>query len=288
MKKNITYGLERLKDDRDKLIKKTKAVHWAGPSMGYTIDAEDYFRLFLAGRYLLEGEGHFIIATSSYREIIPLNFHVPHGMRKFLAQDIYTFTTNQQFAAVAEECSKPRKGDDPDGLWIRHRTRAILGQLHAAGKAVSLEVYGDGLDGGIIGLLIGGVFVSLSVFSRRSGAGNAALLAMQAILCERRFKLHDAIAPSSISRHFGGHLVSAQTYHTLSAEAAGMKVDFPTIDTPLSVADYIQPLMRDRNHGRTFPRQERHASEEQDGSQARQNIRQIGARNHGGGQNGPA
>lgn len=202
--------------------------------------ALDFIAHFEEGRILSEYRNYFCIIQMRYREIIPIRAHLPEGVKKLLKADEFGFTLDQEFERVMDECFKPRL--DPEDRWVRRKMKKNLLDLHAMGLAHSTDIYRDNkLVGGIINLQRAGSCISLSVFHRVSGAGNAALAAQQGLLLNHGFYLHDAISPSNISRHFGGKMIPVYDYVRMQSIAQQKEeVAMPEIPNQLSVARYLK------------------------------------------------
>jgi leucyl/phenylalanyl-tRNA--protein transferase len=257
------------------------------------ITASQYAAAFGVGLWPIEHDVGISLLASRKRETIPVVFHIPHGVRDILATDKFLFSTNREFSLVMDECSLPRMGGLLEDQWIREEAKEMLLDLHQSKIAHSVEVY-DRRDqqvvGGILGLTIHGLFVSLSVYSHASGAGNAAFVALQGILCRHKYLMHDAIMPSAISRLFGGDLNSMERnspLRKLATSSQNKDVVFPSFLSKLSVAEYVKILMGNQN-GRTFSRQKCDASEGENRGQALENIREISAGNISRRKTGPA
>lgn len=105
------------------------------------------------------------------RGILPLDgFHISRSLRRTILRCGWTVTTDRDFAGVVDACA-----DRPE-TWISTRIRTLYLQLHALGRAHSLEVR-DGRDliGGVYGVSLGGAFFGESMFSRRTDASKLAL-----------------------------------------------------------------------------------------------------------------
>ena len=203
---------QRILEDRDKLLKSGVGENLLPPT------PRDLLTIFERGGMLSELKTALCMARMQYREIIPISTHIPSGAKKLLKDDRFRFSINQEFKRVMEECAKPRL--DPEDIWIRERIKRGFRDLHSMGYASSIEVYRDDqLVSGILGLHRGASFIGVTVFSRTSGGGNAAMIATQGVLEQNGFRLHDAIIPSRLSRHFGGYMIETPDYLQMQSEA---------------------------------------------------------------------
>ena len=81
------------------------------------------------------------------------------------------------FAAVIDACAAPRRTGP--GTWITREMRAAYCELHALGRAHSIETWRDGrLVGGLYGVQLGRVFFGESMFSEERDASKVALSAL--------------------------------------------------------------------------------------------------------------
>ena len=226
------------------------------PIQDYIREARHITNLHVDGYFPIEWDNEGLrVLMWPYREIIPLNLKLPHGVGQTIRKNNFSFTTNQNFEQVMEVCAVPRKQASP--VWIRQRLKNFLRELHAEGAAHSVEIYdGAHMLGGALGLQMGAIFVALSVFSHQSGAGTAACAVVKHMLCNNGFEIFDSITPSPLSELFGGELQVLRTTRYARELAAKRKLAFPVISDKLPVAQYLrisQPS-RVREHGRSFPR----------------------------------
>lgn len=108
------------------------------------------------------------------RGVLPLE-----GLRvsRSLAKSARRFEVrvDSAFAEVVDACADPAR----PGAWITSAVRDAYVGLHRLGWAHSVEAWADGeLAGGLYGLAIGGLFAGESMFSRRTDASKAALVAL--------------------------------------------------------------------------------------------------------------
>ena len=133
-------------------------------------------------------EGRITWHHPKHRAILPLEaFHVSHSLARVLKQHKYDATFDRAFAAVMDACA-----DREEGTWISAEIERVYGQLHAAGKAHSVEIWVDGeLAGGVYGVHLGGAFFAESMFHRRTNMSKVALAELVSRLRERGFVLLD-------------------------------------------------------------------------------------------------
>jgi leucyl/phenylalanyl-tRNA--protein transferase len=137
--------------------------------------------------------------------------HMSRSTRKLLARAGWTTTTDQAFGAVIRGCAGSRYG--VPGTWIGPGMIKAYEALHAAGHAHSVEVWaGDELAGGIYGVQLGRMFFGESMFSARTGASKAALIALCASLRERDMPLLDAQVANEHTLSMGAREVSRRDF----------------------------------------------------------------------------
>lgn len=108
--------------------------------------------------------------------LFPGDLKISKSMQKILRRDTFTYTENQNFQEVMENCKKaPRRGQE--GTWISDELVASFIHLHKLGIARSVEVWHDKtLVGGFYGIQIGKVFCGESMFAKVSNASKAGFL----------------------------------------------------------------------------------------------------------------
>ena len=121
------------------------------------------------------------------RAILPLDkFHVPHGLRRVAAKNMFEIKIDERFGEVIRACSKRRD------TWINSEIIESYEKLHDLGHAHSVETWLAGkLVGGLYGVAIGGAFFGESMFHRKTDASKIALLALVEHLRKQKFALLD-------------------------------------------------------------------------------------------------
>jgi leucyl/phenylalanyl-tRNA--protein transferase len=88
------------------------------------------------------------------------------------------------------------------------------------GHAHSVECWDDeGLQGGLYGVELPGVFFGESMFSRRTDASKIALIALVENLKFRGFQLLDTQWMTEHLRQFGGYELTRKEYHAALGKA---------------------------------------------------------------------
>lgn len=132
--------------------------------------------------------------------------HVSHSFARFLRKCGWTWTMDREFVEVMRACAAPRAGQP--GTWITNDMLIAYANLHRLGHAHSLEIRDAGaLIGGIYGVRVGCMFSAESMFSRRTNASKAALLALARVLGERGFPWIDAQVPNAHLLRMGARVV---------------------------------------------------------------------------------
>ena len=119
------------------------------------------------------------------RAVLPLDaFHISRSLERTLRKGNFTVTFDQDFAAVMAACAERKP------TWISAEFQAVYGELHALGKAHSVEVWVDGrLAGGVYGVHLGGAFFAESKFHRVTDMSKVALAHLVKRLRHRGFAL---------------------------------------------------------------------------------------------------
>ena len=125
------------------------------------------------------------------RAVLPLDkFHLARTLRRTLIVDRFRVTADRAFPDVIRLCAQ-RSDDRPD-TWINGPIEQVFLDLHAAGRAHSIECWdGDRLAGGLYGLALGRAFFGESMVSRATDASKVALAWLVARLRVGGFTLLD-------------------------------------------------------------------------------------------------
>ncbi len=156
------------------------------------------------------------------RGIIPLDrFHVSRSLARRMRKHPPEVTVDQDFSAVVQACA------DRPQTWISTTIADLYNQLHAIGRAHSVEVWQDGmLVGGVYGVTIGAAFFGESMFSRRTDASKIALAALVDRLRAGGFTLFDTQFLTPHLASLGGIEMPRAAYHRLLADALGRSARF--------------------------------------------------------------
>jgi leucyl/phenylalanyl-tRNA--protein transferase len=142
------------------------------------------------------------------RGVIPIQeFHVPHGLRRTLAKDIFEIRINHSFREVMVACS------ERDETWITPPIVESYCRLNEMGYAHSVEAWSGGnLAGGLYGVAIGGAFFGESMFHRVTDASKVALVALVERLRLRGYGLLDTQWVTPHLRTFGAYEIPRSRY----------------------------------------------------------------------------
>ncbi len=150
------------------------------------------------------------------RGLIPLDerFHIPHGLKRALKRKPFTLKWDTAFREVMLACA------ERDETWIDEVILESYCNLHALGFAQSVECWDDeGLQGGLYGVALPGVFFGESMFSRKTDASKIALVGLVENLRERGFQLLDTQWMTPHLRQFGGYELTRKQYQAVLATA---------------------------------------------------------------------
>lgn len=107
--------------------------------------------------------------------LFPAEVKVSKSMKQLLKKGVFSFTINQQFEEVIQQCRDIRLLHE--GTWISPEIVEAYTRMHFLGFAHSVEVWGNNeLVGGFYGMQLGKVFFGESMFSKKSNASKAALI----------------------------------------------------------------------------------------------------------------
>jgi len=137
----------------------------------------------------------------------------------------WTFSVDKDFEGVMRACAEA--GADRPSTWITDEFVKSYGQLHARGRAHSVEVWeGDALVGGLYGVALGGFFGGESMFHRRTDASKAAVGHLIERLRAGGFTLLDAQVPTPHLTRLGAVSISRADYLTRLRRALSVAATF--------------------------------------------------------------
>jgi leucyl/phenylalanyl-tRNA--protein transferase len=171
---------------------------------------------YARGIFPMAHEGEIEWFSPVLRGLIPLDerFHIPHGLKRALKRKPFNLKWDTAFREVMLACAAR------DETWIDEVVLESYCNLHALGFAHSVECWDDeGLQGGLYGVALPGVFFGESMFSLKTDASKIALVALVENLRERGFQLLDTQWMTSHLRQFGGYELPRKQYQAVLAKA---------------------------------------------------------------------
>ena len=156
------------------------------------------------------------------RAILPLEtFHASHSLRALLRRRPFEITFDRAFAGVVDACA------DRPSTWINSEIKTVYGELHAQGKAHSVEAWVEGeLAGGLYGVHLGGAFFAESMFHRRTNMSKVALAELVSRLREREFALLEVQYLTGHLAQFGVIEIPDRKYQARLKEALELSCSF--------------------------------------------------------------
>ena len=186
--------------------------------MSKIIPSEILLDAYARGIFPMAHEGEIQWFSPELRGLIPLDerFHIPHGLRKSLKKKPFEVRWNTSFRDTMLGCA------ERDETWIDDTILESFCALHEAGHAHSVECWdSDGLQGGLYGVSLPGVFYGESMFSRKTDASKIALVALVERLREMNFTLLDTQWMTGHLSQFGGYELTRKKYHAELKRALG-------------------------------------------------------------------
>jgi leucyl/phenylalanyl-tRNA--protein transferase len=149
------------------------------------------------------------------RAVLPLDkFHPSRSLSALLRRRPFEISFDRAFPDVVNACAdRPR-------TWISGEIKTVYNELHAQGKAHSIEVWVDGeLAGGLYGAHLGGAFFAESMFHRRTNMSKVALAELVSRLRSRGFGLLEVQYLTAHLAQFGVIEISDRKYQSQLQEA---------------------------------------------------------------------
>jgi leucyl/phenylalanyl-tRNA---protein transferase len=177
--------------------------------MSKTIPPEILLKGYAHGVFPMAEGGEISWYSPEWRGLIPLDerFHIPRGLRKELRRKPFEVRWNTAFREVMLGCA------DREQTWIDEAILESYCALHELGHAHSVECWdAEGLQGGLYGVELPGVFFGESMYSKKTGASKIALVALVERLRERGFSLLDTQWMTDHLTQFGGFEMSRRKY----------------------------------------------------------------------------
>jgi len=202
----------------------------AAPAKTYSLTPSMMLEGYLSGRFPMtvspDRPDLFTWRRPWSRGILPLNrFHIPRKLKSMIRKDKFEITVDTAFRDVLEGCSEP--SERRPGTWLAEGICHVFSQLHDEGYSHSVEASRDGeLVGGVFGTQIGSVWFGESMFTRESGASQAAFVHLNARLLAGGFTLCDVQWATEYMRRFGVEEINHLRYRWRLAFASRKEADF--------------------------------------------------------------
>ena len=187
------------------------------------IGLEEIIAGYRRGYFLMDNDEGLGWYASQQRTLMPLDdrFRYPRSLQRCLNQNRFTPAINQDFLGVVAGCA------DRDSTWISDELREIYLALYKAGWAYSFETWqGNQLAGGILGLVIGGVFIGESMFFNISEGSKVAMVKLVEHLRSQQFSLFDVQIMNPHLERFGAFTVSETAYQQQLQQAIHLQRSF--------------------------------------------------------------
>lgn len=192
-------------------------------------DARDLLDCYARGVFPMADareDSRVFLIDPERRGVIPLDrFHVSRRLARTVRGDPFEVRFDTAFHEVVLECAA--SGPGRTETWINRPIEDLYLQLHAAGRAHSVECWQDGeLVGGLYGVSLRGAFFGESMFSRRRDASKVALVHLVARLIAGGFVLLDAQFMTEHLSQFGAEEIGRAAYHKRLARALEVEAHF--------------------------------------------------------------
>jgi leucyl/phenylalanyl-tRNA--protein transferase len=185
----------------------------------------------------------FYLVDPQKRGVIPLDaFHVPHRLARTVRGDRFSVTIDQDFAGVIAACATAKPGRLE--TWINAPIERLYGQLHALGRAHSVEVRepSGALVGGLYGVSLGGAFFGESMFSKARDVSKIALTHLVGRLIAGGYRLLDTQFLTDHLTQFGAVEIDRAEYHRQLADALAVESDFYRLGAGAAGALVLQEI----------------------------------------------
>ncbi len=181
-------------------------------------------------------KGNFLMAddqnrlnwySSRNRTLIPLDdrFRYPSSLRRVINQNRFSVAINRDFKGVCLGCANREE------TWICDQLIDLYLQLNQLGWAYSFETWlGDRLAGGILGIVIKGVFIGESMFYNIPEGSKVAMVKLVEHLRYQGFSLFDAQMQNPHLERFGSYVITNQEYQKLLVSALNINCSFQDFD----------------------------------------------------------
>lgn len=173
------------------------------------IPPEILMEAYARGVFPMAEDGEILWFSPERRGLIPLDerFHIPHGLAKSLKRRPFEIRWDTSFREVMLGCAARQE------TWIDDTILESFCTLHDLGHAHSVECWdAEGLQGGLYGVALPGVFFGESMFSRKTDASKVALVALVERLRHQGAALLDTQWMTEHLKQFGGYELPRRDY----------------------------------------------------------------------------
>lgn len=192
--------------------------------MGVKFDTPSIIEGYAQGNFLMANEDNNLSWYSSRnRTLIPLDdrFRYPKSLRRVINQNRFSVAINDDFEGVCLGCA------DREETWISDQLIEIYLELNKTGWAYSFETWqGDRLAGGILGIVIKGVFIGESMFYNIPEGSKVAMVKLVEHLRSRNFILFDAQMQNPHLERFGSYIINNKEYLKLLRKGLNQQCTF--------------------------------------------------------------
>jgi leucyl/phenylalanyl-tRNA--protein transferase len=182
-------------------------------AIGGDLSAERLIKAYREGIFpWYEGE-HILWWSPDPRFVLfPGEIKISRSMQALLKKDRFSFTMNKAFDQVISQCKTVNRPGQ-FGTWITDEVEEAYTRLHHSGYAVSAEAWsGNGLVGGLYGLLIGKLFCGESMFSKQSNASKFAFIKLVEQLKKQGVELIDCQVYTEHLESLGARMISREKF----------------------------------------------------------------------------
>jgi len=153
--------------------------------------------------------------------LYPNELKISKSMKQLLKRNAFTFTINQAFSDVINNCKKINRPGQ-DGTWITNEVVASYKKMHAYGYAHSAETWLNGeLIGGLYGIHLGKVFFGESMFSLVSNASKYAFISYVEQLQKEGVQLIDCQVYTEHLESLGAKMIPRNEFTALLKKYIG-------------------------------------------------------------------
>jgi leucyl/phenylalanyl-tRNA--protein transferase len=190
--------------------------------------ADDLIECYRRGVFPMADARHdarVFLVEPARRGVIPFDgFRISRRLARTVRSDRFTVRLDMAFSDVIAGCAAPRPGRME--TWINRTIETLCLELHARGRAHSVEAWKDGrLVGGLYGVALGGAFFGESMFSETRDASKVALVHLVARLRLAGFTLLDAQFMTDHLATFGAVEIAKADYRRRLADALAVAPD---------------------------------------------------------------